>query len=278
MVDKNMIHSNLFGDKEKNAKIKFKGYDFISTETRTKVFFVFERNAYYFETVQAGWGNPVTNDFYQLRREICEHKGLCNINKECDHKEAIYKWLTSCSVVDFLQAIELYIDIRLSEDYIGLSDRLRNTVKDINTIFKKDKIGYEIVDRRINKTSLPGFETLVSETFETSDPNNIDFRIQSAISKYFYYDSSIEDKKDAIIKLAGVLEYLRDNGIKLPKKDDDDLFNIMNNFDIRHHKKIQQRDYDKDIWYDWLFYTFLASINVLLKLNDEIFDSGKDAK
>ena len=45
---------------------------------------------------------------------------------------------------------------------------------------------------------------LVSETVKTNDPNNIDLRKQYAISKYFSYDSSIEDKKEAIINLIGV--------------------------------------------------------------------------
>jgi hypothetical protein len=69
-----------------------------------------------------------------------------------------------------------------------------------------------------------------------------------------------------------VLEYLRKDNIKLPKNDDGELFQIINKFDIRHHNQTQKGDYDKEVWYDWMFYTFLASIHVLLKLNDKKFD------
>ena len=90
-------------------------------------------------------------------------------------------------------------------------------------------------------------------------------RIQNAISKYMRHHATTSDKKDAIRELADVLEFLKKSGIRLQKKDESDLFRIINNFDIRHHNKSQQGEYNKEIWYDWMFYTFLSSINVLLK-------------
>ena len=89
--------------------------------------------------------------------------------------------------------------------------------------------------------------------------------MKNAIAKYRKYGATIDDKKDAVRTLADVLEFLRKEGDKLPSKDDEDLFRIINRFDIRHHNRSQQSEYDKDVWYDWFFYTFLASISVLLK-------------
>jgi hypothetical protein len=117
---------------------------------------------------------------------------------------------------------------------------------------------------------------LIDEVIETNDPENIDLRVNYAVSKFSRYNSSIEDKKDAVRTLADVLEYLRESlkedGAYLFTEDDKNLRNIMNNFNIRHQNRSQHSDYDKDIWYDWVFYTFLASVHVSLKLNDKKFD------
>ena len=65
-----------------------------------------------------------------------------------------------------------------------------------------------------------------------------------------------KSNKKAILKLAGVLEYLKKDKILsqiLDKGDSSDLFNIANRFGIRHHNPDQKTEYDKDIWYDWIF-------------------------
>jgi len=126
---------------------------------------------------------------------------------------------------------------------------------------------------KIERTSAERqFETLIKESIETNDPENIDLRLKYAVSKFSRYSSSIGDKKEAVRTLADVLEFLKESDIRLPRDDEKNLFNIINNFDIRHLNRKQQSDYDKDIWYDWMFYTFLASIHVLLKLNDKKLD------
>ena len=147
----------------------------------------------------------------------------------------------------------------------------------VNSVLRFYDGGYELTKSgEIHKLSPFGFETLIGEAIKTNEPEKIDSRVNSAILKYSHYGSSIEERKEAILKLAGVLEYLKEriknNGEYFADKDDDALFNIINNFDIRHHKQMQQDQYNKDAWYDWMFYTFLASIYTLLKLNDKQFD------
>ena len=140
----------------------------------------------------------------------------------------------------------------------------------INKILKEYDKGYQLsLDGEIIEITPKGFEELVEEIPQTDDPDNIDNRIKTSITKYFRYGSNIDEKKDAIRSLADVLEYLKKEGCVLASKDDSDLFEIINRYDIRHHNRSQQSDYDVNIWYDWFFYNFLSSINVLLKLKEE---------
>jgi len=138
---------------------------------------------------------------------------------------------------------------------------------EMNSILNEYKSGYELSESgEVLQCPPNGYEQIFNEIEKTNDPSNIDDRVALAINKFRRYNASIDEKKDAVRTLADVLEYLKKGGIVLSNKDDSDLFNIINHFDLRHHNRYQQGDYNKEIWYDWLFYTFLASINVLLKL------------
>jgi hypothetical protein len=181
--------------------------------------------------------------------------------------------------IRYYDEVKLFTVMELIYDHItdiGIEDTIikkKAYRSQINTILKNYNGEYELSkDGEILKISPPGFKTLIEEAVETNDLENIDSRVKYAISKFSRYSSSVEEKKDAVRTLGDVLEYLGKFGIKLDNKDDSDLFKIINGFDIRHHNREQQSGYDKDIWYDWIFYTFLASIHVLLKLNDKKFD------
>jgi len=67
--------------------------------------------------------------------------------------------------------------------------------------------------------------------------------------------------------LAKVLEFIRPKiKLLLTTDDENDLFNIANNFGIRHHNEIQKTDYDQEIWLDWMFYYYLSTINSIVRL------------
>ena len=112
-----------------------------------------------------------------------------------------------------------------------------------------------------------GFANLAVAGLPSNDPENIDARVQSSITKYLRRSSSLDDRRDAVRGLADVLEFLRPQlTAVLTKKDEADLFNIANNFGIRHHNDRQQANYDLNIWTSWMFYFYLATIQAAQRL------------
>ena len=80
-------------------------------------------------------------------------------------------------------------------------------------------------------------------------------KMNLAVQKYRQSRSNLEERRIAIRELADILEILEpDIKTYLSKKDDDALFTIVNNFSIRHANEKQKTNYDKNIWYSWMFY------------------------
>lgn len=137
----------------------------------------------------------------------------------------------------------------------------------INQLLETYKSGFEISDiGEIMECAQPGTAPLLVADIPTCD-KNISIRVETAISKFRRYRSTLAERRDAIRDLADVLEYLRPQ-IKniLTKTDEADLFNLANNFGIRHHNQQQKTDYDQAIWLSWMFYFYLASIHACLHM------------
>jgi len=112
-----------------------------------------------------------------------------------------------------------------------------------------------------------GMSPLLEANLPQHDPHNIEARIQAATDRFRRHKSSLEDRKYALRDLADVLEYLRPQVKEtLSSKDEADLFNIANNFGIRHHNEKQKTNYEAAIWYSWMFYYYLATIHACLRL------------
>lgn len=112
-----------------------------------------------------------------------------------------------------------------------------------------------------------GLEPLFEAPLPEADPENVIDRVQAATLKFRRHRSSVEDRLDAIRDLAGVLEYLRPKlKTVLDSKDEGDLFNIANGFGIRHSNDGQKNKYDRDIWYSWIFYYYLATIHAATRM------------
>jgi hypothetical protein len=138
----------------------------------------------------------------------------------------------------------------------------------INRILRTYGDGFELtVDGEILALPDYGLEPLLEAPLPQVDPENIEARVEAARRKFRRHRASLDERRDAIRDLADVLEYLRPNAkAVLDKNDEDDLFTLANNFDIRHHNDKQKREYDKAIWYSWMFYYYLATIHAVVRL------------
>jgi hypothetical protein len=88
--------------------------------------------------------------------------------------------------------------------------------------------------------------------------------IGSATSKFARATSAAE-QKDAVRDLADLLEELRPDARRLfGRPDEAALFNIANNFAIRHRNLMQRVEYEQSVWMPWIFYWYLASVHAIV--------------
>jgi len=99
----------------------------------------------------------------------------------------------------------------------------------------------------------------------TDDPTTQ--RVETAIKMFFKYDSNETEKMKAINLLVDVLEPYRKNLKQVTtEKHDKLIFEIVNQYGIRHNRITEKTDYDKPIWYEWMFHYYLATVHATLRL------------
>jgi hypothetical protein len=136
----------------------------------------------------------------------------------------------------------------------------------INNLLEHNVEPFELTkDGVILRRPEEGFEQIFEAALPTSD-KRIEDRVTDAIAQFRNRGATISDRRKAVRELADVLELLRPQ-VKsfLTNKDDADLFNIANNFGIRHLNDKQQTGYDAALWLSWMFYFYLATIHVVLR-------------
>jgi hypothetical protein len=139
---------------------------------------------------------------------------------------------------------------------------------EVNEFLKDYGDGYELSESGEILTRPGGaLDALLEAPIPARDASNITARVNAAVIKFRRRSASEEERRDAIRDLADVLEFLRpDIKQALNHQDEADLFNIANNFGIRHHNASQKTNYDKMIWFSWIFYFYLATIHAALRL------------
>ena len=111
----------------------------------------------------------------------------------------------------------------------------------------------------------PGTEDIiVAALAQTGQAHHDD--VEHAIAMFRSRGRDVPTMRSAVVCLAGVLEAERDIlKVELLKKDSGALFDIANNFDLRHRKADQKTDYDP-AFLEWLFDWYLSTINPVKKL------------
>lgn len=91
-----------------------------------------------------------------------------------------------------------------------------------------------------------------------------DKTVAEAIQLYRKRAATTTDRRAAIAQLANYIELRRKDfaQVKFASKDEQDLFNIFNNFMIRHGNKTQKNDYG-DEYLDWIFWTSVSAIQLI---------------
>lgn len=141
----------------------------------------------------------------------------------------------------------------------------------INRVLDKSSLGLRIATEggdigRVTKVMPNGLEDIVAAAAEINVAIKTD--VSHAITMFRQHGASREDRRMAVVELAGVLEANRTLLKKnLLTKDESALFQIANKFDLRHRDVDQQSDY-ADEYLDWLFHWYLATVELIRQLSE----------
>jgi hypothetical protein len=130
--------------------------------------------------------------------------------------------------------------------------------------------GYELTEEgNILALADGGLEHILDADIIPFDEANVDSKVRDAIRKWRNRNLDTTEKRKAIRELADVFEWLKKTGKLqqvLDRKDESTLFDIANNFAIRHHDPKQKANYDRAIWYSWIFHFYLATYHAVVRL------------
>lgn len=138
---------------------------------------------------------------------------------------------------------------------------------EVNELLQHVEDGWELSVRgEIVHRAPSGLDELLKAPLPTTG-GRYEALVMSAIRKFRARTSTPEDRRDAVRDLADALELLRPDLVQvLSSKDEGDLFNLANNFGVRHMNTRQKLDYDGAIWLSWMFYFYLSTIHAATRL------------
>jgi hypothetical protein len=136
----------------------------------------------------------------------------------------------------------------------------------VNDLLTAAGIDYRLADSGEDQGRLveifdDGRTTLISEAMQHSQPD-LAGRVRHAIALFRSRTSSAEDKRSATVMLAGILEERRQLiKSELVSRDEGALFQIANQFALRHRNADQREDYDP-AFLDWVFWWYLGTVEL----------------
>ena len=158
------------------------------------------------------------------------------------------------------------------QDYLDYDDEAgRQEFREkVNLVLADYKDGYELSEAgEILAIGKQGLEYILDAEIPDYDEENVDNKVKDAIRKWRNRHLDMSERREAIKTMADVFEWLKRTGkLKgvLSSKDESALFDIANNFDLRHHNPEQKKEYDKNIWYPWIFHFYLATYHAVIRL------------
>ena len=150
--------------------------------------------------------------------------------------------------------------------------------REINAVLRLSDPGYQISELGVITELAPTeFRQLVRAVVPSGTEHDlVTSKIDAAVSRFEQRGASIDDRRHAVRDLADVLEALRpDIKAEMLTADESDLFNLANNFSIRHNNRQQKGDYDKVVWLRWSFYVYLATIHAVLRVRTKQRDAAR---
>lgn len=154
-------------------------------------------------------------------------------------------------------------------DRFSRPDGRRDYVERVNVVLKLHSPPYELnSDGRIVERSPDEFRGLVSAGLPSiSESESIEIKVEHAKHVFAARGATIESKRDAVKALAGCLERLKATVNKsMLSSDESALFDIANNFHVRHDNRKQKVAYDEDVWLRWMFYVYLATVHAVVRV------------
>jgi hypothetical protein len=141
-----------------------------------------------------------------------------------------------------------------------------------NRILSRYGDGYELSpEGQVLHIPASGFGPLFDEPIATQDTERVTDSVEHAKALFLRHNATVEDKHSAVLALAGVLELHRARvEALLPKGVESDIFQLANQFAVRHKDKKQKYAYDREVWLEWMFYYYLASVIATLKIESKL--------
>jgi hypothetical protein len=140
----------------------------------------------------------------------------------------------------------------------------------VNGFLADYKSGFELTEEgTVLALGTDGLQHILNAEIIPYDEANVDSKVRNAISKWRNRHLDLKDKKEAIRELADVFEWLKKTkGLTsvLDGKDESAIFDLANNFGIRHHNPEQKTNYDQAIWFSWIFHFYLATYHAAVRL------------
>jgi hypothetical protein len=250
---------------ERTGKIKFEevnlSYDQFKEFFRD-IYEYFEQRSYFREAFKKDFSLLLPNP----KAYFFKHTGSLNIYP-IDENYQNYDQNTMFTVIEILHRY-----VQEENDVYGLStNRIQKKFRDeFNNFLRFLDNGYEITDQgNIITSSNEGIRVMINKDLPDDASNEAKLQVETAIKLFYHYTTNDEQKKKAINILADILEPLRENIKSITYKEHDKMiFGIVNTCKIRHNNEKQLNDYNKDVWYEWMFHYYLSTVHAILRLNN----------